>query len=55
VVPVPLRNLRARYSPADLDALLRTPPPPMPVPDLDPVERRDLVAALLAAGGAPSN
>lgn len=47
VVVEPLRNLGARYGPDELIALLRTPPPPMPVPELADGERRDLAVYLL--------
>jgi len=47
-VPIPLRDLGSRYSSASLVALLKTPPPPMPVVPLSPVQLQDLAAYLLA-------
>ncbi|MED5262792.1 MAG: PQQ-dependent sugar dehydrogenase [Myxococcota bacterium] len=54
VVPVPLRELGARYSSDSLVALLLTPPPPMPVVPLSPEQRQDLAAFLLAPTPAPN-
>jgi glucose/arabinose dehydrogenase len=48
VVAKPLRGLAARYPIDDLDALLRTPTPPMPVFPLTAAERRDLAVFLRA-------
>jgi len=47
VVPLPLKDLAARYDEASLAAYLATPNPPMPVAPLDAAERRDLAAHLL--------
>jgi glucose/arabinose dehydrogenase len=48
VVPFRLQDLGARYTVESLVATLRTPPPPMPVPDLDDRQRRDLALFLLS-------
>ena len=47
VVPKPLDGLAPRYSLAELEALLRTPPSPMPIPELDEAERRAVAVYLL--------
>ena len=44
----PLTGLRSSYSIESLAALLRTPPPPMPVFALSDMQRRDLAVYLLA-------
>jgi hypothetical protein len=46
-VVVPLHGLARRHSLASLEATLRTPTPPMPVPELTDEERRDLAVFLL--------
>ena len=53
VVALPLRNLAQRYNARDLEAILRTPPPPMPVILLTSDQREDLAAYLLQMPGDP--
>jgi glucose/arabinose dehydrogenase len=48
IVALPLVDLHGRYGRRDLDALLRTPPPPMPDFELSDAQRSDLSAFLLA-------
>jgi len=47
IVPVPLRDLGARYDTARLSAFLAAPTPPMPLFPLDEAQRLDLAAHLL--------
>ncbi len=48
VVVKPLEGLGARYTLVELSSLLRTPPSPMPIPDLDAAERRAVAVYLLS-------